>query len=290
MKLVLKILFLALIISPCTWLFSKSYASLPDDSIYKPIKDFYFKSNGAINVNQLKKYITAKNGFILIRNGSTYTATNLHVWYTDIKNLNFEHINKIEAINNVKIVTNNQQTITGYKYVYDKALSVHLMEGAKNVPVVYKDSTRTLVANNRIEYFINKNIMVVRGNPTITAKNSDNSTYYISSNLMNAQLEDNKLQPNKKNIVFIEAINNVKFKDKDNDNTITADYAIYYQQEQQIEFTGNIKFTSNNGTLNGCKAFYNLKTHLGRILPCDVDKSLEGTINTKSKSKKLLQK
>lgn len=257
--------------------YSYGEPSMMHKGMYK-VKDFYFNSGGNLIINQINKTAEAFKNIVIIRDNNRYTANKIKVWFSSLKHLTFDNVLKLEAIKNVKIITSKNQIITGYKYIYDKKLHVHVIEGAPNIPVTYKDKTSKLIAKNRIEYFIDKNVAVIRGNPIVTNKSKNNNVFTISSHLMNIKLENDNIHPNKKHIAFIEALDKVKFKNKD--NKITADYAIYYKKENQIEFDGNVKFHSKSGYISGCKAIYNLTSGIGTLLPCSHNKEIEGNITS----------
>lgn len=255
--------------------------------------DFYFNSHGDVILNQDNKTITANNKVFFINNSNNYAADNLTVWYQDLKTLDLEHINRIEANGNISITTGNKQKITGDRYVYSLTAGVHVLQSIKN-PVIYKDTLRTLTAKDRIEYFIKENAVIIRGKPNIVGRaNLTSKSYYrINADLINIKLSEatNSSNPTKdtsiihnnaNDVDFVEAVDNVTFKEKD--TTISAGYAIYYKKQNQIEFYNNVIFSTKEGTLKGCSAIYNLNLGYGKLIPCSKESKLIGTYKPKQK-------
>ncbi|MGV3278869.1 hypothetical protein ACFX5K_04400 [Rickettsiales bacterium LUAb2] len=257
-------------------------------------QSFYFKSDKLVSINQSKKIIIADGNVMYHSLTATYYADKFTVNYQNLNTLDLEHIDHMEANGNVHVITTHSQDIKGDKYIYDLKQQVHVLQALNKHSVVYEDPLRKLTASDRIEYFINNNVVVVRGNPYIVGKPSPNNpnAYYFSSNLMNVQLvSTNQETPKSGNpdfssleVEFIEAINNVYF--NTNGTTITANYAIYYKQQNQAEFDGNVVFKNESGIVKGCKAIYNLTSNQGKLIPCDINTPLGGTYKPKEKTKK----
>lgn len=238
------------------------------------LNDFQFNTDGDLEINQNAKTIYT-NGAVLIKNNyQQFSSSKLKVWYQDLKKLNLEHVNKIEANGNVVIRPDENTNITADRYVYSLISNVHVLISLKN-PVVYKTKLNTLTSKDRIEYFLDKNVIVIRGNPEIIGKASSTSAteYKFNAKLINVQL-NNTVNSINNNLIFVEAIDNVSF--IQNNTHITANYAIYYKETEQIEFYNNVKFSTNGSTLLTCSAIYNLKLGFGKIVPCSENSEITG--------------
>lgn len=232
----------------------------------------YLNTNGNIIVNQLDKTIAVIKPLQFQQNGTKFYADNLTAWYQSLQSLDLQHINKIEAIGNIRIFNNfNHVIITADKYVYSLTQAVHVLM-AKQHPVIYKDGSRTLIAKDRVEYFIQPNVVVVRGAPYILGKSNNSSkfNYKFGADLFNIQLNKSNNSTGSHNnhtINFAEAVNHVYFRDNNN-TSITANYAIYYKEQNQIEFYNNVVLKNNFSQLKSCAAVYNIKLGYGKLIPC----------------------
>lgn len=235
-------------------------------------RDLTVHTKGNVVINQKARLITLKDPFTATLNQFTYSADNITIHYTSLLHFNFEQINRIESRGNVTIVINNDepQKITADRYVYSKDENVHVFEAKKN-PIIYSDPKEQIVTHDRIEYFVKRSVLVLRGNPQITyyAPGSKlKNVAKFSAGLINVKLDAHR------QIDFTEATDNVLF--QQNSTSISADYAVYYSANHQIEFYRHVIFKSRGARLSGCSAIYNLALQKGKLLPCSNEGSLDG--------------
>lgn len=246
--------------------------------------NFEFNTDGNLEINQSTKTISTDSTYLIKNNNQQFSSSSLKIWYQDLKKLDLNHINRIEAKGNVFIRSEENTTIKADRYVYSLPSKVHVLIAGKH-PIVYKNKLNTLIAKDRIEHFLDKNIIVIRGNPKIIGKMNleSNSEYTFSAQLINVQL-DNTITPNyskNNNLIFVEAVNNVIF--IQNNTRVTSNYAIYYKETEQIEFYNNVKFNSNGATLFACSAIYNLTLGYGKIVPCSDKSEITGNYQPQQK-------
>lgn len=231
---------------------------------------FYTKGN--VCINHKNETLSVKTPFVAKLDSYEFSANQVFLSYSSLLNFTFDNINRIDSSGNVRLVLNKagNKIITADRYVYTKEAQAHVLESLGH-PVVYSSPSQKIITHDRIEYFVDKAVVVLRGNPIIYTKHSSNSkdTDSLSAGVINVKLNAQR------DVDFIEASQNVVF--KQNTTSIKADYAIYFSSKHQVEFYNNIVFKGHGAVLTGCTAIYNLDTQEGKVLPCTGKEDLEGS-------------
>ena len=228
--------------------------------------NFTMHSEGDVSINQRTKMLSTNQPCQIGTGKFSLNAHNLALWYQSLNQLDLDHINRIEAKTNLVFTIKNSlhSVITADRYVYTLNSKAHVLLSNQN-PIKYQDSTKTLIAHDRVEYFAKKHIAIVRGHPKVIGSKP---CFTLKANRFNIQLtEQNKLD-------FAEAVGAVCF--AQNGTTVTSKYAIFYNKTHKIEFYDHVTFSSKSVLLKGCAAIYDLKTGKGRLIPCGSRGDIEG--------------
>ncbi|MFC4351047.1 LptA/OstA family protein [Fodinicurvata halophila] len=180
-----------------------------------------------------------------------------------------EDIYKVEAVGQVRIVTENGEEIFGDHAIY------FLEEGSLEVTgddLRYVSAEETVTARDSLEYEENADgpgpIAIARGNAFVDRANGDQIrgdviTAYFEDTA-NGETENGDSENGGSEMQEAEAVGNVEV---ENDTVFASgEQGVYYAHNETATLEGNVKVTRGNNQLNGDRAEINMRTGVSRLL------------------------
>lgn len=170
-----------------------------------------------------------------------------------------EDIYKVEAVGQVRIVTENGEEIFGDHAIY------LLEEGALEVTgddLLYESAEETVTARDSLEYLENAEgegpIAIARGDAFVDRANGDQ----IRGDVITARFRDN--EEGDSEMQEAESVGNVEV---ENDRVFASgNQGIYYAHNETATLEDNVKITRGNNQLNGDRAEIDLRSGVSRLL------------------------
>lgn len=170
-----------------------------------------------------------------------------------------EDIYKVEAVGQVRIITENGEEIFGDHAIY------LLEEGALEVTgddLRYESTEETVTAEDSLEYLENAEgdgpIAIARGDAFVDRTNGDQ----IRGDVVTAHFRDN--EEGDSEMYEAESVGNVEV---ENDRVFASgDQGIYYTHDETATLEGDVKITRGDNQLNGDRAEIDLRSGVSRLL------------------------
>lgn len=185
-----------------------------------------------------------------------------------------EDIYKVEAVGQVRIVTENNEEIFGDHAIY------FLEEGSLEVTgddLRYISAEETVTARDSLEYEENADgpgpIAIARGNAFVDRANGDQirgdviTAYFEETETGDAETEGSETEGSENGgseMQEAEAVGNVEV---ENDRVFASgEQGIYYAHNDTATLEGNVKITRGNNQLSGDRAEIDMRTGVSRLL------------------------
>ncbi len=199
------------------------------------------------NVYIARGNATAQSGELKIR------ADELRGYYRSTADSQFE-LYKLEAIGGV-VLNSGEQSATAEKAFYDLDQKAFVLLGEK---IELRSAQATLIANDRIEYWQDRNLAVARGGAVAIQ----------GPNRLMAQTVTAHFTPGangkKPSVQSLDASGEVRIEAKQ--NLAQAESASYDLSSNLVTLRGNVRLTQGPNQLNGEFAELNTQTGVSRIL------------------------
>ena len=189
-----------------------------------------------------------------VRGPVTVHADELRAYYRE-KSDGGTDIWRLDANGHVRIKTQGEAAY-GDKAVYQVENGILVLSGRKVRLVAGKDQ---ITANRQLEYWEKKRMAVARGNAYAVRQGKRLKADVLASYFRPDKNGNNKLYR-------VDAFDNVKIVTQN--NTATADRAVYNVESGIATLTGSVKLVRGKNVLTGCSAEVNLNTGISKIFSC----------------------
>ena len=239
----------------------------------KPIE--IFADNG-IEWQQENLLFLARGNARAVRGPVTVFANELRAYYRENSDGGTD-IWRLDAIGKVRIKTQGE-TAYGDKAVFQVENGILVLSGRKVRLVAGNDE---ISANRQLEYWGKKRMAVARGNAIAVRQGKRLKADVLASYFRPDKNGDNKLYR-------VDAFDNVKIVTQN--NTATADRAVYNVESGIATLTGSVKLVRGKNVLTGCSAEVNLSTGISKIFSCPTTPGVtrqraQGVLRLKKKRK-----
>ena len=212
-----------------------------------------FADNG-IEWQQENLLFLARGNARAVRGPVTVHADELRAYYRE-KSDGGTDIWRLDANGHVRIKTQGEAAY-GDKAVYQVENGILVLSGRKVRLVAGKDQ---ITANRQLEYWEKKRMAVARGNAYAVRQGKRLKADVLASYFRPDKNGNNKLYR-------VDAFDNVKIVTQN--NTATADRAVYNVESGIATLTGSVKLVRGKNVLTGCSAEVNLNTGISKIFSC----------------------
>ena len=235
-----------------------------------------FADNG-IEWQQENLLFLARGNARAVRGPVTVLADELRAYYRE-KPDGGTDIWRLDANGRVRIKTQGE-TAYGDKAVYQVKNGILVLSGRKVRLVAGKDQ---ITATRQLEYWEKKRMAVARGNAYAVRQGKRLKADVLASYFRPDKNGDNKLYR-------VDAFDNVKIVTQN--NTATADRAVYNVESGIATLTGSVKLVRGKNVLTGCSSEVNLSTGISKIFSCPttpgaVRKRAQGVLRLNKKNRK----
>lgn len=271
MGLAQAILLAGLVSSSGAWAQSLNFGSGDSDD---PIE--IFADNG-IEWQQENLLFLARGNARAVRGPVTVLADELRAYYRENSDGGTD-IWRLDAIGKVRIKTQGE-TAYGDKAIYQVKNGILVLSGRKVRLVAGNDE---ISANRQLEYWEKKRMAVARGNAFAVRQGKRLKADVLASYFRPDKNGDNKLYR-------VDAFDNVKIVTQN--NTATADRAVYNVESGIATLTGSVKLVRGKNVLTGCSSEVNLSTGISKIFSCPTTpgatrKRAQGVLRLNKKNRK----
>ncbi|NQV82853.1 MAG: hypothetical protein HQ494_03440 [Rhodospirillales bacterium] len=235
-----------------------------------------FADNG-IEWQQENLIFLARGNARAVRGPVTIFADELRAYYRE-KPDGGTDIWRLDASGKVRIKTASE-TAYGDSAVYQVKNGILVLSGAKVRLVAGRDE---ITADKQLEYWENKRMAVARGNAFAVREDKRIKADVLASYFRADKNGENKLYR-------VDAFDSVKIVTQN--NTATADRAVYNVESGIATLTGSVKLVRGKNVLTGCSAEVNLNNGISKIFSCPttpgtVRKRAQGVLRLNKKTLK----
>lgn len=165
---------------------------------------------------------------------------------------------RLDADGNVRIITPSENA-TGQLAVYDVDNGVLVLQGrGQKVKII--SGPNTIIADDQLEYWEKKQMMVARGNAL--AISEDNK---LHARVLSAHMKRDR-KTGKTRIYKVEAFDDVSIVTPE--DVVRSEKAVYNVETSIATLTGSVRITRDGNQLKGCSATVNMKTGVSKLKSC----------------------
>ncbi|HJO68264.1 MAG TPA: LptA/OstA family protein [Rhodospirillales bacterium] len=212
---------------------------------------------------QDQQVFTARGDAVAVRGDVSVHADLLRAYYRNKPDGGTE-VWRLDAGGNVRIVA-PEETAYGDNGVFDVENGVLVLSGPKVRLVTAEDE---IIADRQIEYWEKKRMAVARGNA-----HAIRGERRLRADVLSAHFRPFE---GKTRVYKVEAFDNVYVVLED--DTVTADRAIYNVESGIATLTGSVKITRGENQLNGCVAEIDLGSGASTLKGCEGAGKGEGRV------------
>ncbi|WP_022729672.1 LptA/OstA family protein [Fodinicurvata sediminis] len=234
-----------------------SFAAAQEMNVEQGDSTIQVRASDGIEWHRDRQVYIAIGDAVAVREDLTVYADRLLAHYRSEEDR--EDIYKVEAVGQVRIVTENDEEIFGDHAIY------LLEEGALEVTgddLLYESAEEKVTAEDSLEYYENAEaegpMAIARGNAFVDRANGDQ----IRGDVITARFRENDAGDSE--MYETESVGNVEV---ENDRVFASgNQGIYYAHDETATLEGNVKITRGNNQLNGDRAEIDLRSGVSRLL------------------------